>query len=170
MNALQAKIGEFFDETTNLRISILLLYEWKEFNEVKKFIAFMEKFPFLQQCVDVKYNLWNLECYMQFDYDTNSLIPVSSHLISLLHFVAQRFQLIELKTHRTYSGNEPMKTRRFRMQTFSGSEIKKTVKVLKEVFVCALKCNFVRFWLCLEIIRVNSSAVLCLRKAAECRL
>lgn len=167
MNALQAKIGEFFEGTTNLRISILLLYNWKEFNEVKKFIAFMEKFPFLQQCADVKYNLWNLECDMQFDFDTNSpLISLSSHLISLLHFVAQRFQLIELKTHRTSSGHNLMKakTRRFRMQTFCGSEIKETVKLLKEVVACALKYNFVLFWLCLEIIRVIQPFYTCVKR------
>ena len=67
MDALQAKIGELFKGTAK-RINILILYRWKEIGEAKKCIAFLEKFPFLHDCPEVKYNLWNLTTNAYFDY------------------------------------------------------------------------------------------------------
>ena len=137
LEALQTKIGEFFKGTAK-RINILLLYEWKKIDEVKKCVAFMEKFPFLRDCPEVKYNLWNWRASLY------SSPPPS--LIEFIHFVAQRFQTIELKTASS-SGRRQQKSVRkrcFRMQNDYCSEyaINTMIKELREVEIILNKYKY----------------------------
>ena len=134
LEALQAKIGEFFKGTAK-QINILILCRWKKIDEVKKCVAFMEKFPFLRDCPEVKYNLWNWRVSLY------SYLSPSPSLIQFIHFVAQRFQTIELKTASSSSSrqqNSVMKRRRFRIQNDScgyhrGYDINKMIKEFREV-------------------------------------